>query len=190
MTNLMHKEMTPVEASHLHAGYVSVVEITIDGPPASVWPHVLNMGSWIYDFHFEHVSGQVDAEGEVEHLWPTSAEGVAGIAEADRNVENATVLKTLKVVPEKLWYGVNTAKARDGISSTGVNLVVLSERNGQTVVTAVRSREALCPTSGIRDATQQELTEYQPVAQFRWTDKYMPRLKELAEQANRSTRTR
>lgn len=190
MTNSIHREMTPVEASHLHAGYVSVAEITVDGPPSSVWPHVLNMGSWIYDFHFEHVSGAVDAEGEVEHLWPTSAEGVAGIADSDRSVDNATVLKTLKVIPEKLWYGVNTAKARDGTSSTGVNLVILSERNGQTLVTAVRSREALCADGATRDATQNELTKYQPIAQFRWTDKYMPRLKELAERSLRGAPTR
>jgi hypothetical protein len=67
------------------------------------------------------------------------------------------------------------------VRSTGVNLVLLTETGGRTLVTAIRSKESLCPTPEVRDATQDTMTRYQPVAQARWTEKYLPRLKELVE---------
>lgn len=166
----------------LHAGYVSVAEITVDAPASAVWPHVLDLGSWIYDFHFEHISGPKGAEGEVLHLWPVGAEGLSEVRARERKPDNAIVLKTLAVTPERMWYGINPPTDETGdIRSSGVNLVRLAETGGRTLVTAIRSKEAVCPTRESRDATQEEMTRYQPIAQARWTNKYLPRLKELSE---------
>lgn len=173
------------DGTDLHAGYVSVAEITIDAPAKAVWPYVVDMGTWVYDIHFEHISGEVHGEGEVRHLWSFGAEGPDGpitVAPADRTIANATVLKTLNLVPGKLWYGINPPKLEAGVRSTGVNLVLLNEIAGKTLVTAIRSKEAVCPSRDMCKATQAEMLRYQPAAQFRWTDKYLPRLKQLAEQ--------
>lgn len=169
----------------LHAGYASIAEITIGAPAAIVWSQVVDMGSWIYDFHFEHVAGGTDTDGEVEHLWPIGAEDLKGnlmIAEEDRTNANATVLKTLKAVPGKLLYQINPPKMHDGIKLTGVNVIVLTEMSGKTVVTAIRSKEAVCSTAEECKATQEWLDQNQPVPQMRWTEKYLPRLKALCEE--------
>lgn len=173
------------DGTGVHAGYVSVAEITIDAPARAVWPYVVDMGTWIYDIHFEHISGEVRGEGEVRHLWSSGAEGPDGpitVSARDRSLANATVLKTLSLVPEKLWYGINPPKLEAGVRSTGVNLVLLNEIAGKTLVTAVRSKEAVCPSRDVCQATQAEMLRYQPAAQFRWTEKYLPRLKQLSEQ--------
>jgi hypothetical protein len=170
-----------------HAGYVSIAEIVIDAPPNVVWPQVLDIGSWIYDFHFVSVAGEVGRAGETKHLWPVEVEilnGIASVAEQERTLDNATVLKTIAAVPDKLWYGVNLPKAEGDARSNGVNLVVLTERDGKTLVTAIRSKESLCPSPASAQATQKHMYEYQPVAQHRWVHKYLPRLKELAEKSH------
>lgn len=157
-------------SSDLHAGYVSVAGITIDAPPRIVLAHVLDMGSWVFDFHFEHVSGEIDGEGDIEHLWPVGAEdlqGTATIAESDRR----TVLKTVTVIPEKLWYRINPPKVHDGVNITGVNLILLSEANGKTIVTAIRRKESICATAERCKATQQRVDQNQPIPQLRWTEK-------------------
>jgi hypothetical protein len=164
-----------------HAGYVSVAEIAIAAPAKAIWPHVLDIGSWVYDFHFEHISGQRGGEGEVKYLWAVAAEGVNAIAEKDRTLENAIVLKTLSIIPQRLWYGINPPRLEGESLGTGVNMVMLSEQGNQTRVTAIRSKESLCPNKAARDTTQDKMIKYQPIAQSRWTDKYLPRLKELSE---------
>src|SRR5688572_7103785 len=109
MTQLRAKE----DGSALHAAYASVAEIMIDAPVSTVWPHVLDLGSWVEDFHIEHASGEVNGEGEVRYLWPAAVKvlnGVASIAAQDRTLENAAVYKTLKLIPHELWYAVSMPK--------------------------------------------------------------------------------
>ena len=85
MTNVAKElSMRKGDTSGLHAGYVSVAEITINAPASTVWPQVLILGSWIYDFHFEHISGARIGEGEIMYLWPDGAEGVLTIADSRR----------------------------------------------------------------------------------------------------------
>jgi hypothetical protein len=186
--------MTPSSTAHtdhgdgsaFHASYVSIAEIVINAPPSAVWPHLINVGAWIYDFHVERAVGEQGRAGEVQHLWPLEVKVVNGsvsIAAKDRTVANATVMKTVDVVPEKLWYTVNLPKVEDGIRSNGVNLVLLKEIDGKTFVTAIRSKESICPSPEVRDATQAHMIAYQPMAQQRWMTMYLPRLKELSENA-------
>src|SRR5687768_14432449 len=117
--NTQTRQQSAAADSHmLHSGYVSVAEIIVDAPASAVWPHLVNIGSWIYDFHFEHISGTAGAEGEVRYLWPIGAEmpeGAVTISDKNRTLQNAIVLKTLAAIPEKLWYGVNPLKENEGV---------------------------------------------------------------------------
>jgi hypothetical protein len=189
------------DGSALHAAYASVAEIVIDAAASTVWPHVLDMGSWVEDFHFEHASGQVNGEGEVRYLWPAQVkvlDGVASIAAQDRTPENAAVYKTLKLIPHELWYAVSMPKmessewaqgrtevAAANIRSTGGFLIWLTAAGGRTRVTAMRTKESQCPSEEIANAMQESMRQYQPVAQSRWIEKYLPRLKALAEGSSR-----
>lgn len=193
----MTKSTPKPDGSALHAAYVSVAEIVIDAPASTVWPHALNMGSWVEDFHIEHTSGEANAEGEIQYLWPAAVkvlDGVATIAEQDRTLENAAVFKTLKIIPRKFWYAVKVPKmesigwaqgrtetAAANILSSGGFLIWLTEIGGRTTVTAIRTKESQCPSEQVAKAMQESMRQYQPVAQSRWIEQYLPRLKALAE---------
>ena len=43
-------------------------EITIDRPVAEVWPHFLDMGSWMSGIRFQHIRGRDGEEGEVRRV--------------------------------------------------------------------------------------------------------------------------
>lgn len=186
--------------SALHAAYASIAEIAINAPASVIWPHVLDMSSWVEDFHIEHASGEVNGEGEVRYLWPTEIKVVGGVvktSEKDRTIDTAAAYKTLKIIPERLWYAVSMPKmessqwasasrdpAQEGaadICSTGGFLIWLTEVNGKTLVTAMRTKESQCPSEEAACAMQESMVKYQPLAQSRWTEKYLPRLKALAE---------
>lgn len=188
------------DGSALHAAYASVAEITIEASARVVWPHVVRMASWVDDFHFEHASGEVNGEMEIRYLWPAQVKVVGGVAtvlEKDRTVDTATAFKTLLIIPERLWYAVSLPKMESvqwavasqslanagaaDIRSTGGFLISLSEVDGRTQVTAMRTKESQCPTAEIARTMQESMVKYQPVAQTRWTDHYLPRLKALAE---------
>lgn len=168
-----------------HAGYVSLAEMVIDAPPEAVWPHLVNVKSWIYDFHFETVAGRAGEQGEVQYLWPASVEvlnATLSTPPEERTAEKASAFKTLKLIPNKLWFASLPTKCdQSGLVSQGVNLVLLHPLSGRTHVTAIRSKESLCPSAEVRAKTQDGMTAYQPVAQNRWMEKYLPRLKALAE---------
>jgi hypothetical protein len=167
------------EAALAHTGYASIAEIDVEASPEVVWPVVLDIGAWIYDFHVERVSGAPGEVGEVKHLWPAGAEGLK--APTERRPETATVMKTLTLVPGRLWIGVTPLKQADGKASHAANIVILDDLGGRTRVTAIRSKEVLCPTVAEAEAVKVKSLAYQPIAQARWTEKYLPRLKALAE---------
>lgn len=188
------------DGSELHAAYASVAEILIQASASAVWPHVLNMASWVEDFYFEHASGEVNSEDEIRYLWPAEVKVLGGIvrtAAQDRTAESATAWKTLKIIPERLWYAVSLPKMESvqwaaasqpeapaddvRVRSTGGFWIGLTEDNGATRVTAMRTKESQCPTAESAKTMQQSMIQYQPVAQSRWTDHYLPRLKALAE---------
>jgi hypothetical protein len=193
----MTRSTSKQDGSTLHAAYASVAEITIEAPASTVWSHVLDMGSWVEDFYIEHAAGEVNGEGETLYLWPSLVkvlDGVATVAAQDRTLENATVYKSVKLIPHKLWYAVSMPKlesigwaqgrsdaAPAHASSTGGFLIWLTEVGGHTQVAAMRTKESQCPSEEIARAMQESMRQYQPVAQSRWVETYLPRLKALAE---------
>jgi hypothetical protein len=197
----VNKATVTEDGSALHAAYASVAEITINAPASTVWPLVLDMGSWVQDFHFEHASGEINSEGEIRYLWPMEIKvlgGIKRIAAKDRTVRTAAAYKTLKIIPERLWYAVCLPKMESSqkafavpdateageadVRSAGAFLVSLHEANGQTLVTTLRIQESHCPTAQAAVGVQESMMQYQPMAQTRWTSQYLPRLKALAEQ--------
>ena len=46
------------------------VEITIERPAKEIWPFFVNMRSWIKNYKFETIEGEVNKEGEVIKLTP------------------------------------------------------------------------------------------------------------------------
>jgi hypothetical protein len=43
-------------------------EITIDRPVNDVWPHILDLGSWMSHLHFQTIKGERGNEGEVRRV--------------------------------------------------------------------------------------------------------------------------
>jgi hypothetical protein len=198
----MTQSSAKTDGSELHAAYASVAEIDIDAPASTVWPHVLDMASWVEDFHIEHASGEVRGEGEVLYLWPAAVkvlDGVATIAAQDRTLENAAVYKTVKLIADELWYAVSMPKQEGSgwahgrveadaanVRSTGGFVIWLTEAGGHTRVSAMRTKESQCQSEEVAKGMQESMRRYQPVAQSRWIETYLPRLKALAEASARS----
>jgi hypothetical protein len=176
----VNEGLAEFEGAKFHFGYASVAEIDIGAAAGRVWPELIDMKKWVEDFDFKIVSGTHGEEGELNYLWPAGAEGLH-ITAGPRTSESAIVLKTLTIVPNKLWYGVNPWRVRHGIGSTGANILTLTEIGAITRVTAIRSKEYICRSDAEREKLRSNTLQYQPIAQARWTDKYLPRLKLLSE---------
>ena len=87
---------TDTAGYHVTFHYQTIIE----RPAEDVYPHVINMGSWI-DFDFIHVSGPRAQEGEVFRLY----EG------------QEFYFKTIKQIPNRLYVGVNLPSTFKGEES-------------------------------------------------------------------------
>ena len=105
--------------------YVKAYRVSIAASPRDVWPHVMNLGGWMYDFEMATVSGTPGEVGSVVRLY----EGQA--------------FKTLltAVEPERLLVMANLPSTDRGETGTGIGVVQLTGLgNGRTEVSLIMNR--------------------------------------------------
>lgn len=146
--------------------YVDRYEIMIDASPRDVWPHLLDLDSWMYRFDMVHEAGPAGAEGEVVRLY----EG------------QEFLFQIVKVIPERLIVGVNLPSSIEGEDSVGVSMITLAAANGGTLVSNFMSRQydwsQETPNPVKQRRSSEEFREFNGTL---WSG-FLARLKELAEQ--------
>jgi len=146
-------------------------EISIAKPARAIWPHLLDPGSWMYEFELAHVSGPVGQEGEVRRLYE----------------EQDFFVQTTKLIENRLYVSVNLPSTFRDEFSTGIAIITLTEVNESTIVALTMSRrytwlgEGPNPTREIRESEA-----FQESTRATWEEKFLPRLRQLAEADEKS----
>ncbi|MCH9693156.1 MAG: hypothetical protein K0U72_01485 [Gammaproteobacteria bacterium] len=146
--------------------YVSQYTVEIDAPAKTVWSHLVDIPSWMYEFEMSLVSGTPNEEGEVRRLY----EG------------QDFLTQITKTIPGDLLVISNLPTTFNGETSTGVAVVTLNEVNGITTVRVVMSRRYTW--NGTGDNPQKTVRESQDFAnrtKAMWEIRFLGRLRELAE---------
>ena len=147
--------------------YVKSYRIEVAKSPRDVWPHVMDLGAWMYDFEMTTVEGVPGQVGSVVRLY----EGQA--------------FKTLltAVEPERLLIMANLPITDRGETGTGIGVVQLTETGGGTEVSLVMSRRY--DWRGMREnvlRTTRMTPEFNQRTDAVWT-RFLGRLKAMAEGA-------
>lgn len=145
--------------------FVDTYEILIDETPDKVWPHLVDVASWMYEFSMIHESGPKAAEGAVFRLY----EG------------QDYFMQLAKLVPGRLLVAVNLPSSVGGEELVGIAMLTLTEIEGKTLVSNFMARQSVWT----RDAPntlrmRRESAEFQESTQERW-NRFLARLRELAE---------
>lgn len=145
--------------------FVDTYEILIDEDPPKVWPHLVDVKSWMYEFSLIHESGPRNAEGAVFRLYE----------------DQDYFMELAKLIPEKLAVAVNLPSSVDGEQLVGIGMFTLTEVDGKTLVSTFMTRQFV-QLSDTANALRErrESPEFQDDTQERW-NRFMTRLKELAE---------
>jgi len=159
-------EFVTTEPNDASYQYVSNYKIEIDASPDTVWNHLIDLKSWMYEFEMSHVSGDPGQVGEVLRLYPN---------------QNFLIQITGKVKNQVLTIS-NLPSTMGGEDSTGVGLITMDSIEGKTVVNLVMSRRYTWNGDGVNAMKmKRSSTEFQGGTAMTW-NKFLQKLKELSEQ--------
>lgn len=161
-------ETLTAEPSPDSYNYVSSYRVGIDAPAADVWPHLIDLGSWMYDFDMAPEKGDPGAVGQVLRLYPGQ----------DFFVQIVSMTPNQNLVVANL-----PATFRDEFS-TGIAVMDLVETGEKTTLSLTMSRRYTWqgekgenPLRAMRSSEQ-----FQQGSKATWT-RFLDRLKSLAEAA-------
>lgn len=145
--------------------FVDTYEVLIDEPPVKVWPHLVAVGSWMYEFSMIPESGPKDAEGAVFRLY----EG------------QDYFMQLAKVIPGRLLVAVNLPSSVGGEELVGIGMLTLTEVDGKTLVSNFMTRQSV-RTQGTSNTLRErrQSAEFQENTRDQW-NRFLARLRELAE---------
>ena len=146
--------------------FVTHYSIEIDAPAASVWKHLIDLGSWMYDFEMKPVSGVDELEGKVLRLY----EG------QDFQVQ------ITKAIPNKLLVISNLPVSMEGERlSSGISVTTLTETAGKTMVGLTMSRRYTWEGVGENHLkSRRQSKEFVANTRATWT-RFLLKLAELSE---------
>ena len=159
----------------LHSSVIIQVQITIDRPASAVWPHLMQR-DWIADYNYKTVAGEPGKVGHIRALYSPKEE------QTDTPPKALSLLKAVKIVPEKLYYAENVPAAYGDSVITGFNVYSLIEKDGKTTVTYTGGKESSTTSQNTYEATEKSFKDASLIVEKRWTEQYLPRLKALVEQ--------
>lgn len=143
--------------------YTDHYEVVIDRPVSSVWPLIIDMGSWMAGLNEANDSKPVGVEGEIFRLYGNF------------------YMEVVKVIPEKMLLLVNLPNTQEGEDTQGTAMITAQEVDGKTLVSLFMNRIYLWSRSETN-----VLREKRESSDFAVNRKVMfkanfARLKELAE---------
>ena len=169
MTARASETVTPEPDSSAYH-YVSHYSIDIDAPAGDVWTQLIKLEAWMYEFDLTLESGTAGEAGETRRLY----------AGQDFFVE------ITKVIPNELLVFANLPSTFNDESSIGVAVMTLNEANGETTVNLTLSRRySFSGSDPNPQRAVRESAEFQERTRAMWEDRFLERLKSLAEGEHR-----
>jgi hypothetical protein len=145
--------------------FVDAYEIVIDRTPEVVWPILVDQSLWT-DFEMIHESGPRNAEGEVLRLYPGQD----------------FFVQIVNLIPERMMVVANLPSTMEGEASIGLAMLTLADLGGKTLVSNFMVRYYDWTADGPNPLrARRESAEYQAFNREMWQERYLPRLRELAE---------
>ena len=150
--------------------YVSSYRVSIDASAAEVWPHLIDLGSWMYDFDMAVGQGEPGTVGQVLRLYPGQ----------DFFVQIVGMTPNQNLVVANL-----PATFRDEFS-TGIAVMDLVEIDGTTTLSLTMSRRYTWQGEGDENPLRamRSSEQFQQGSEATWT-RFLDRLKSLAEGSER-----
>ncbi len=147
--------------------FVSTNSVNISAKKGTVWKHLVNLKSWMYDFELSYYSGPRGEVGEVLRLYPE---------------QDFFVQVTSKVPGDTLVFA-NLPSTFNGEYSTGVAVISLSSYQGKTSVNLVMSRRYTWIGEGENTMKAKRLTQkFIDQTNATWS-RFLERLRSLSESA-------
>jgi len=159
-------ETLTVEPSGEAYNFVAHYRVLIDAPVSKVWPILIDFRSWMYEFELSTVSGTPGTPGHVLRLY----EG------------QDFLIQVAGVDPERMLTIVNLPLTFKGEYGTGVGIITLHQLGNTTEVSLSMSRRytpAVGEFSELRDTRLSD--EFQARTRAMWQDRFLGRLRALAE---------
>lgn len=145
--------------------FVSHYRVAIEAPAQTVWRHLTDLGSWMYDFEMSHESGVPGEEGEVLRLY-SGQDFFTQITGA---------------VTNELLVVANLPSTFKDEYSTGVAVITLNEAQGETVVDLTMSRRYTWQGDGANPMkSTRESPEFIDGTRATWR-RFLDRLRSLSE---------
>ena len=147
--------------------YVKAYRVEVAKSPGEVWPHVQELGGWMYDFDMTTVEGVPGQVGSVVRLY--------------EGQDFKTLLTAVE--PERLLIMANLPITDRGETGTGLGIVQLTETASGTEVSLVMSRRY--DWRGTREnvlRTTRMSPEFNQRTDAMWS-RFLNRLKTMAEAA-------
>lgn len=144
--------------------FVSHYRIEIAAPKSKVWEHLVDLGSWMYEFEISTVSGPKAEVGEILRLYP----------------DQEFYIQITKAVPERVLVISNLPSTFNKEESTGVSVMTLNAYEGGTILDLTMSRRYVWTGDGqnaYRSRRQSE--EFNANTDAMW-ERFLKRLSDLA----------
>ena len=156
---------TEPDAASYH--FVSHYRVQIDAPAEDIWPILIDLKSWMYEFDLTTESGEVGQPGQVLNLYAGQDFKIQITAiEANRMLTMANLPLTFRDE-----YG------------TGLGVTTLHPRGSGTEVSLTMSRRYTWNGEGPNPVkAQRSSAEFQSQTRDMWQNRFLGRLKTLAEQ--------
>ena len=159
------ESVTPEPADDTY-NFVSHYRVNIAAPVELVWPVLMDLKSWMYEFELLTVAGEQGSEGQVLRLY-------AG---------QDFMIQLTKVIPNELLSFVNLPLTFREELATGVSVITLQETTHGSSVSVTMSRRYTWQGEGENPLrTTRETAEFHKRTDAMWQDRFLTRLKALAE---------
>jgi len=146
--------------------FVSHYRVQIEAEVKDVWQHITNLKSWMYEFELTQLTGSPGAEGAVLQLY----EG------------QDFKIQIIGVVPQQLMTIANLPMTFRGEFTTGIGIFTLHRVGTGTEVALTMSRRYSWRGEGDNPLRATRLSSaFQQQTNAMWQDRFLPRLKNLAE---------
>lgn len=145
--------------------YVSTYRVGIDAPAAEVWPYLIDLGSWMYDFDMAPEQGEPGTVGQVLRLYP----------------DQDFFVQVVGMAPNQNLVVANLPATFRDEFSTGIAVMDLVEADGRTTLSLTMSRRYTWQGEGENPLREMRSSdEFKKGSEVTWT-RFLDRLKSLAE---------
>ena len=157
--------LTPEPAGETY-NFVTHYRVHIDAPKERVWPVLVNLKSWMYEFELSTITGEPGTEGQVLRLYSGQEFRI----------------QVTKVIPNEMITIVNLPMTFKEEFVTGIGVMTLHETTNGTEVSLTMSRRYTWKGQGESPLRATRSSEkFQAQTRAMWQDRFLGRLKNLAE---------